>query len=209
MHGTLLTDDVDPRLPAAIKERLPLAQATAEANAALAGETMRGDFIKVCNVELGCIRRSEGSKKGKVIALHKLADKYCAPIAAVAACRKGCNHCCHIPVAITQSEAEAIGEAIGRAPHKLARKHRRPTHFFGYESPCPFLKSNACSIYEHRPLPCRVHFNLDKDDLLCRLDEAPGGGIPSPVPYANVVPLLRAYIEMDTGRLGDIRDYFK
>lgn len=37
--------------------------------------------------------------------------------------------------------------------------------------PCPFLKDNLCSNYEHRPKRCRSFPHLDKDDFITRLEQ--------------------------------------
>lgn len=48
-------------------------------------------------------------------------------------------------------------------------------------SPCPFLRDGGCSVYDVRPMACRLLLNLDDDDLLCQLVH----GQAIPVPYAN------------------------
>jgi Fe-S-cluster containining protein len=95
-----------------------------------------------------------------------------------AVCRKGCSHCCHIAVAINQAEADLIGRATGREPAKpVNRMTERRAEFaeaipLGYGNPCPFLVNNECSIYDARPLACRMHFNLDVSPDLCKLDNS-------------------------------------
>ncbi len=37
------------------------------------------------------------------------------------------------------------------------------------EKPCPFLKNNRCSNYEHRPEDCRSYPHLDSPDQIYRL----------------------------------------
>lgn len=46
------------------------------------------------------------------------------------------------------------------------------------DKPCPFLDNKMCSIYEDRPLACRVRLNLDKDDLLCKSQASSAHPIP-------------------------------
>jgi hypothetical protein len=36
------------------------------------------------------------------------------------------------------------------------------------ERPCPFLKDNRCTVYEHRPANCRDYPYLDKPDFTLR-----------------------------------------
>lgn len=37
--------------------------------------------------------------------------------------------------------------------------------------PCPFLKDNLCSNYQHRPKRCRSFPHLDKEDFITRLEQ--------------------------------------
>lgn len=69
-------------------------------------------------------------------------------------CRKGCNHCCHYRVLITEQEAALISEYSGAKQ----KKPKRARDIFSTPDPCPFLKKGACSIYPVRPLSCRGFF---------------------------------------------------
>lgn len=72
-------------------------------------------------------------------------------------------------------------------------------------SPCPFLVNDACSIYEARPMACRLLLNLDDDALLCQ--SIPGQAVP--VPYANSDQLKTLYLMAQVALpLADIRDFF-
>jgi Fe-S-cluster containining protein len=103
-------------------------------------------------------------------------DPLTREVGALAACRKGCSHCCNIAVAINQAEAAVIGRRIGRKPAKPANRAMEGRDEFGasialgFDKPCPFLKEHQCSIYDVRPLACRSHFNMDIDAELCRVD---------------------------------------
>lgn len=132
-----------------------------------------------------------------------------------AACRRGCSHCCYIDVAVSRPEAAQIARETGMhlqepfnalALNELAAvqdQGHAPRHT---GTPCPFLSNGECSIYDSRPLVCRVHFNMDNDDLLCQLVE----GEAIPVPYFNAT-VLRA-ITFDVLGLNalyaDIREWF-
>jgi uncharacterized protein len=152
---------------------------------------------------------SRASTDTRIGQLHKLADDMFGVGPDEAGCRKGCSHCCHIAVAVTWHEARYIGKHTGKTP--TPRKQVRHTPSFegfdyGYHNPCPFLVNNLCSIYEHRPLACRVHVNLDVDELLCRLDPPNGG----PVPYMNTIQIqqLMAVIASPDFMFADIRKWF-
>jgi Fe-S-cluster containining protein len=106
----------------------------------------------------------------KFRALYALADDMVSHVAPHAACKRGCSHCCHIAVGMMQGEAEVLGRAIGVKPTAKVKHRSQFSGFdFGYHNPCTFLVDGECSIYEHRPLACRAHFNMDADALLCEL----------------------------------------
>lgn len=109
-------------------------------------------------------------------------------------------------MALSEIEAQVIGEEIGRKPAKVkAHPTQVSRHQPSYGNPCTFLKEGRCSIYASRPMVCRTHLNMDSDDLLCELVE----GAPIPVPYANATALLAQYYRLGAGGVfGDIRDFF-
>lgn len=72
-------------------------------------------------------------------------------------------------------------------------------------SPCPFLVRKACSVYEHRPVACRVLVNLDDDDLLCR--HAPTYSAEVPYADARAIKAL-ALAAQASSEFADIRDFF-
>lgn len=199
-----LMDDASPLLPSHLLERLPEAQATAEANAAevSAKLSMKGDEF---NRRAEDIQYGPGAHKGKLRKLYRLANDIGAVVGSKAACKKGCSHCCHIPVAMFQSEADLIAEEIGVPAARIKQSVEPSDRGFGYHMPCPFLKNNACSIYEHRPIACRTLYNMDKDALLCEL--LPDMTVP--VPYANMAAIQSVYVVLNLqDKMGDIRDFF-
>jgi Fe-S-cluster containining protein len=163
----------------------------------------------------------------KIRALWECVDEIGRIAGPRSACRRGCSHCCHTPVLLPEQEAELIGRKIGVKPRRLEGITQPHEIGAGYDNPCPFLKDNACSIYEWRPLACRQLFNMDRDALLCELigDEA------SKVPYLNMgdyqlalaqmtisrreivgrdarTGLPRPGVEMIAPAVGDIREFF-
>lgn len=105
----------------------------------------------------------------------------------LSACKARFAHCCHIPVKITQAEVVYLGQQTGRKPADVGALLAE-SEIKAYESPCPFLADNKCSVYEFRPAVCRSHLNLDRDDLLCQLLR----GMDVPVPYLDTRPLIAA-----------------
>lgn len=126
-----------------------------------------------------------------------------------AACARGCGHCCHVSVPITQFEANYMGENLGIKPVELKQIIKHELTEYGSHTPCPFLKQGECSIYEHRPLTCRMHMNFDVDNYWCLHEnwQKPEAEIPRP----TIQPLIDAYhtvISSLAPIMGDIRDFF-
>ncbi|VTU44308.1 hypothetical protein RA8P2_00123 (plasmid) [Variovorax sp. RA8] len=154
--------------------------------------------------------------RSKIEWLHKAIDLGVAPSEGLAACRKGCVHCCHISVDVGESEARAIQKASGRrlnlkaglngddAEQRIPERQRRA---LGVS--CAFLARGACSIYVARPFACRAQVNVDEDELLCRLTTAEDGYMPR-VPYLNTEKYKAACsVILGNGeRFADIRDWF-
>lgn len=126
-----------------------------------------------------------------------------------AACARGCGHCCHVHVPIADFEAQYIGHHIGATPIALKQSAPHERKEFSESTPCVFLKDGECSIYESRPLTCRMHLNFDIDNFWCRHDNwnKPEAEIPRP----DIHPLMDAY-HMLAGKtrpiVADIRDFF-
>jgi hypothetical protein len=147
--------------------------------------------------------------RGRMRFLLKAADLWGTAYAPHAACKSGCSHCCHIPVALSRTEAQMIGEAIGVKPAE-------PTRYialdgegkYGYDHPCKFLDTvkGECRIYKHRPYSCRVQYNMDVTEALCRLRV----GERVEVPYANNLSLAAVYatFALDDGGYAELGEFF-
>jgi Fe-S-cluster containining protein len=131
-----------------------------------------------------------------IIRLWKMVDEIGALAKPHAACRRGCSHCCHIPVLIPEQEANLIGRFIHVKPEKVEGITQAREIRTGYDNPCPFLKDDQCSIYAHRPLACRQQFNMDRDALLCELV----GDKASTVPYLNLRDYTNALVTITIHR---------
>lgn len=126
-----------------------------------------------------------------------------------AACARGCGHCCHVSVPITQFEAQYMGDNLNIKPVALNHSIKHELSEYGSLTPCPFLKQGECSIYEFRPLTCRMHMNFDVDNYWCLNENwnKPEAEIPRP----TIQPLIDAYhitISKVAPIMGDIRDFF-
>lgn len=190
------------RLPHVVRLRLEVAGATAqrplEAFNATLGKALRERIeTTVQRILAGKMKRRAG-----LLALWTIADEVGVRAARFAACRRGCAHCCHTPVAIAPAEARLIAERTGRpmaSPPLVAGKVDAD---YGYHQPCVFLSNGQCSIYAHRAFACRIQFNLDVDALLCEL--IPG----VPVPYLNLEFLKVAYVALLREGVADLRAFF-
>jgi hypothetical protein len=149
--------------------------------------------------------RSNRSRLGVAL---KLVDEFAHAVEPLAACRRGCAHCCCIRVEMTELEAERLGAAIGRTPNKRLRYLPAQAEAYGYATPCPFPAGGECSIYEHRPFACRKHHSVDIDDLFCHLDVP--AEFAASVPQVNPNLALVVWGSAISSSMGvtDLRDWF-
>lgn len=198
-----MRDGASPALPSEIQARLARAEVLANERVAHIDARIRR-YADSWATLFNRIQARKIKRREALLKLWQAADELGAATAPVAACRKGCSHCCHIPVALAQAEANLIGQRIGRAPVKLDPNTEFSTAY-GYSNPCTFLREGECSIHPHRPLACRLHFNLDEDELLCRLRT----GETVPVPLLNTLEFQAVYAFVALGdAVGDVRSFF-
>lgn len=112
----------------------------------------------------------------------QIATEASEALAAVAACHEGCSHCCRQGLMLFEHEAVLLAEVSGR---KMVRQpwRRRQEVDVDIDSsigkPCPFLVDHRCSVYEHRPLPCRLRHSLSDEPNDCSLDGPTRGEFPA------------------------------
>jgi hypothetical protein len=114
-----------------------------------------------------------------------LRDMHDVPVA----CGKGCSHCCNIWVSITAPEVLYIAKRLpdgsaGRVldAHNATKEfshEERPYHTY----PCPQLNANLCSIYESRPLFCRLAASMDAEICRRSYTNITDEDIPTPAMY--------------------------
>ena len=148
------------------------------------------------------------SNRSRLAVALQLVDEFDRAIAPLAACRRGCAHCCHIRVEMTQLEAERLGAALGVSPNTRHRYLPMDEAGYGYDTPCSFLKDGECSIHEHRPFACRKHHNLDADALFCRLDLPPEYAASVLRLQPNMALLVWGSTITPSMGVADIRDFF-
>ena len=146
------------------------------------------------------------SRRYKYTRLVELADRAAALMAPDVTCRKGCAHCCRIPVAISAGEARQIAKFIGRTAHPVSTPATREENIARFTGkPCPFLKDNLCTVYEVRPMVCRLFHSLEDNPELCDSAKHPG----YPIRRINDDPFVYAWSWLLSDEQScDIREYF-
>lgn len=147
------------------------------------------------------------SQRAKMERFLDVASDLSQAVRPFTACKSGCSHCCNIAATITGTEAQIIGKAIGRKPKKLVDGvdyEETRDKWFGV--PCTFLKRGRCSIYEVRPLACRLHVSLADNPSFCEIEVPSGESI---VPQINLDQINLAHAQIFHGDVwADVRDFF-
>lgn len=151
----------------------------------------------------------------RYIRLREIADEVGARIAPVTPCAKGCSHCCYMAADVTRHEAQIIARFTGRKIAKqeeevldtpaAVREAIERTRARWTRVACTFLAPDgSCSVYEVRPLACRLHHSLEDDADRCDSFRYPGGIVAS----ANLTALLVVIGDQLGPRWADIREWF-
>jgi Fe-S-cluster containining protein len=78
-------------------------------------------------------------------------------------CHAGCDGCCYQQFTVFPVEARHLAQAVmALAPEARQRLLARlqqddPWRLIDAPTPCVLLEQGCCSLYEHRPLICRIH----------------------------------------------------
>lgn len=91
-------------------------------------------------------------------------------------CKRGCNFCCHDNIILSEFEADYLKHILrGKfRPNKRRLKIQKKAKDF-MKLPwamrgCSLLNKNGeCTIYENRPLVCKLH-NSTGDPIQCKVD---------------------------------------
>lgn len=110
------------------------------------------------------------SKANKLLAL---ADKLNEAMSSYITCRRGCTNCCSMITHVYEFEAERLAAASGRKMTRIPARSHNEVLTAGLQyagKPCPFLLDGSCSVYEVRPIICRLHHSFNDDADQCSTD---------------------------------------
>lgn len=114
---------------------------------------------------------------------NALAEVIIAPSIPLTTCSAGCAHCCkQSSIVIDEVDALLLSQVTGRTIDSPGSGQL--AEFKGV--PCVFLDgiTNTCTVYEHRPLTCRVSISVDNPGK-CQTEE-----------FRQMVAVEQVYMEM-------------
>jgi Fe-S-cluster containining protein len=96
------------------------------------------------------------------------------------ACQKGCHWCCHQAVYAnsyelhflsekikTRFSTQKISDWVQSADGKLAVTSKmNEQELANYKAPCALLENGACSVYDARPMACRIYLSTKVETCL-------------------------------------------
>ena len=132
-------------------------------------------------------------------------------------CHAGCDGCCYQQFTVFPVEAHHLAQAVrALAPevrqHLLARLQQAdPWRVVETPPPCVLLEHGRCSLYDHRPLICRIHGFPVSSTMI----ERPNGGqrdcCPlnfADVPLQDIVPQAVYNLDLVNQTLAAINHLF-
>ena len=112
-------------------------------------------------------------------------------------CHAGCDGCCYQQFTVFPIEAQHLAQAVtALAPEARQRLLARlqqddPWRIIDTSTPCVLLEQGRCSLYEHRPLICRIHGFPVASTMIERPDGGQRDCCPlnfTDVPLQDIVP---------------------
>lgn len=100
---------------------------------------------------------------------NAVAEVIVAPVVAITSCQKSCAHCCRqTSIMIDEADAFLLAKMSGRAIADTSVGKR--ANWKGVA--CAFLDpiSQTCTMYEHRPMACRLSYSVDRPEK-CETEE--------------------------------------
>jgi Fe-S-cluster containining protein len=170
------------------------------------------EVVENAAVELVDIKMARVSK---LIILRKIIDKFNDIIYSYTACSKGCSSCCYMATLTFSIEVEEIGIRVGKKPKPFkgifkniddATLTKVQDEIQGI--PCTFLKDNQCSIYDIRPLACRLHHNLSEVSFMCDTSLKSEDTCIPKIDFPQFTFAMVVMLSGDGNKMGDIREAF-
>jgi Fe-S-cluster containining protein len=112
-------------------------------------------------------------------------------------CHAGCDGCCYQQFTVFSVEARHLAQAVTALTPEarqglLARLQQDdPWRIIDTSTPCVLLEHGRCSLYEHRPLICRIHGFPIASTMIKRHDGGQRDCCPlnfTDVPLQDIVP---------------------
>lgn len=146
--------------------------------------------------------------------MYAMLDSFLADVIVGSPCKKGCNYCCKVPVAMTRLEAEYIKHCypnleltLDSGSPLLIAMLRGSTE----RGMCPFNNGEGCQIYDARPINCRALHSMD-DVRLCEEEKAHKLANSKTINFVDGFVQFLGRVNVERWGLeniaGDIRDYF-
>lgn len=114
-----------------------------------------GDLADKSMHGLKTIQATNANPISKLNSIYQHINEYNQFVKTFTVCQPTCSYCCKINVVISTLEAVYIAKNLNinyDSGVSITKNHT---------SPCPFLKDDTCSIYEHRPFNCRTFHTID------------------------------------------------
>ena len=112
-------------------------------------------------------------------------------------CHAGCDGCCYQQFTVFPVEAHHLAQAVmaltPEARQRLLARLQQddPWHIIDTPAPCVLLEDGCCSLYEYRPLICRIHGFPIASSMIERSDGGQRDCCPlnfTDVPLQDIVP---------------------
>jgi Fe-S-cluster containining protein len=132
-------------------------------------------------------------------------------------CHAGCDGCCYQQFTVFAVEAHHLAQAVAAlAPEARQRLLARlqqddPWRIIATPTPCVLLEHGRCSLYEHRPLICRIHGFPIASTMIERPDGGQRDCCPlnfTDVPLQDIVPQAIYNLDLVNHTLAAINHLF-
>ncbi len=129
--------------------------------------------------------------------LDTLVRSLSGSVAAGIDCKKCANCCKSLTVAANYQDSAKVAAGLNLEHAEFKAKYMK-RDFEGdmvfKQRPCPFLKTNLCSVYENRPSTCRTYPHLEKGNFIGRIQNVLSNLKVCPIAY-NTFELLKLNFE--------------